>query len=170
MRTGLLVTFLVLSAGAVAILVGIALTSRGPAAAQQVVQPRGYALQRIWFGVLGVAVVLAFVISLPFFPYADPASLRGARHFDVTAMQYSFAVPPVVPAGVPVVFDVTSRDVNHGFGIYDPSDVLIAQVQAMPHYVNHLRLTLTRRGRYTIRCLEYCGIVHPFMRAEFDVE
>lgn len=77
--------------------------------------------------------------------------------------------PAVVAAGDPIVFDVTSKDVNHGFGIYDPAGHLVAQVQAMPEYVNHLPLRLTARGHYTVRCLEYCGIAHAAMQGAFEV-
>ncbi len=74
-----------------------------------------------------------------------------------------------VAAGRPVEFRVTSSDVNHGFGIYDPDMRLIAQVQAMPGYVNTLRHTFERSGTYKILCLEYCGTVHHAMIAELKV-
>ncbi len=69
-----------------------------------------------------------------------------------------------------IIFDVTSADVNHGFGIYDPQGTLLGQVQAMPNYTNHLPFYFSRIGRYTIRCLEYCGIGHPAMLAVFRVQ
>ena len=55
-------------------------------------------------------------------------------------------------------FDVTSIDVNHGFGLYDPDGHLIGSVQAMPGYHNQLDLTLDEPGVYRIRCLELCGL------------
>jgi len=118
--------------------------------------------------VLAAAAVAALVLSIPAFPYGKPATLTG-RHYAVTAMQYAFELPATVPADTPVVFDVTSTDVNHGFGIYDPQDRLVAQVQAMPQYVNHLPLRFVQRGRYTVRCLEYCGIAHAAMQGAFEV-
>ncbi len=169
MRVGLLVVFLTLSTVATAVLVGVALTSRGRPAPQKIVQPKGYALRRIWFTALGALVVLAFAVSIPFFPYTS-LGVPATRHFSVVAQQYAFTVPQTVPAAVPVVFDVTSRDVNHGFGIYAPDGTIVGQVQAMPNYVNHLRVTFQRPGLYMIRCLEYCGIVHPFMRNQFEVK
>jgi hypothetical protein len=33
--------------------------------------------------------------------------------------------------------DVTSADVKHGFGIYDPHATLLGQVQAMPNRLLH---------------------------------
>ena len=64
---------------------------------------------------------------------------------------------------------ITAEDVNHGFAIYDPSMRIIAQAQAMPGYVNVLRHTFSEPGTYKILCLEYCGLSHHEMAAEFTV-
>jgi heme/copper-type cytochrome/quinol oxidase subunit 2 len=40
----------------------------------------------------------------------------------------------------------------------------------MPGYVNRLRLRLQERGRYTVLCLEMCGMDHHKMRAVMDVK
>jgi len=111
--------------------------------------------------------VAVFVYTIPHFPYGSAQSL--GRHYRVIAQQYSFELPAIVPADTPVVFDVTSRDVNHGFGIYDPGGRLVGQVQAMPDYVNHLPFRFHLAGHYTVRCLEYCGIAHAAMQGGFDV-
>lgn len=74
-----------------------------------------------------------------------------------------------VQAGQPVEFRLTSGDVNHGFGIYDENLRLVAQAQAMPGYVNRLVHTFDRPGRYRLLCLEFCGVVHHDMVAEFEV-
>lgn len=73
------------------------------------------------------------------------------------------------PAGTTVEFDVTSRDVNHGFGIYGPQGTLVAQVQAMPGITNRLVVHLARPGQYLVRCLEFCGIPHIGMATAFQV-
>lgn len=144
----------------------IASTTREPPEPQTAVTPPGYRLRRRWLWVLAGAAALAFGISLAGFPYGKAAA-GGALHFKVFAYQYGFTLPATVPADVPVVFDVTSRDVNHGFGIYDPGGHLFSQVQAMPGYVNHLAVTFKTKGHYTIRCLEYCGIAHAAMQGGF---
>ena len=68
-----------------------------------------------------------------------------------------------VVAGEPVEFRVTSADVNHGFGVYDATGVLVAQTQAMPGYVNRLTHVFETPGTYQVLCLEYCGLVHHNM-------
>lgn len=165
-----LVVFLVGAAVIVAAMIGVAATTRGAPQPQSQVQPRGYALRARWFWALGAATALALLISLPFVPYPSSAQLAGAQHVKVTAQQYGFVLPATIPAQTPIIFDVTALDVNHGFGIYGPDNRLIGQVQAMPEYVNHLPFTFSKAGRYTVRCLEYCGVGHAYMQGAFEVK
>jgi cytochrome c oxidase subunit 2 len=69
-------------------------------------------------------------------------------------------------SGRPVEFHVTSKDVNHGFAIYDQGLRIVAQTQAMPNYVNILRYTFPASGTYRVLCLESCGLAHHMMAAE----
>ncbi len=142
--------------------------SREPLA-QEIVSSRGYALRRYWFGLVLVVAVVTFAVTIPYFPYPAAGASANAKHFSIDAQQYGFSGPAVVPLDAPVIFDVTSRDVNHGFGIYGPNGAIVGQVQAMPGYTNHLLMTFTIAGHYTIRCLEYCGIAHASMQGGFDV-
>ncbi len=70
---------------------------------------------------------------------------------------------------MPIEFDITSNDVNHGFGLYDPQGNLVGQVQAMPGYVNHLIFTFHEPGTYTVRCLELCCMPHFAMESQITV-
>jgi len=74
-----------------------------------------------------------------------------------------------VPSGTSIRFEVSSIDVNHGFGLYDPHGHLVGSVQAMPGYRNRLDLTLSEVGVYRIRCLELCGLNHSTMESSFTV-
>lgn len=163
-----LVGFLVAAAAILLVMAAIARTTHHHTLPQSEVTPRGYALRRGWLWVLAAVAVVSLGISLPAFPYSAPQTPH-LRHFSVLAMQYGFQNAPVIPVNTEVVFDVTSRDVNHGFGIYDPQGRLYAQVQAMPLYVNHLPVHFKTTGHYTIRCMEYCGIAHAAMQGAFDV-
>lgn len=137
---------------------------------QSEVSATGYAIRRYWFWFTLVVAVVVFAVTIPQFPYQKARADENARHYPVVAQQYSFAMPSTVPLNTPVVFDVTSKDVNHGFGIYAPDGRIFSQVQAMPDYVNHLALVFTIPGHYTVRCLEYCGIAHAAMQGGFDVK
>lgn len=116
------------------------------------------------------ALVLAvFAASLPWLPYRFVrVTVEGppAIIVHVTGVQWAWTFSRNhVPAGVPVEFDVTSKDVNHGFGLYGPGGNLVAQTQAMPGYTNRLVVTL-RAGAYTVRCLELCGVAHFTMESQ----
>ena len=128
-----------------------------------------YWLRKRWLALLLVIGVLVVGISLFDLPYAT-GSAAGRTMVKVTSGQFFWSLQPDrVPAGTRVRFDVTSIDVNHGFGLYDPHGHLIGSVQAMPGYHNKLDLTLSEAGVYRIRCLELCGLNHSTMENTFTV-
>ena len=161
--------FLAVAAIAVAAMVLLANVGARAPLPQEAVAAPGYALRRYWFWALLVGAIVTFGLTIPHFPYPSAQASNAAKHFSVVAQQYGFTVSSVIPLGQAVVFDVTSKDVNHGFGIYGPDGSLVSQVQAMPGYTNHLPVTFTVPGHYTLRCLEYCGIAHAAMQGGFDV-
>ncbi len=160
---------LILAVGIIGLMTLVALSSRAGPVPQQTVTKTGYAVRRWWFVMLVLVLVAGFLLTLPHFPYPRAGAAQGEQHYKIIARQYSFTLPASVPLNRPIVFDVTSEDVNHGFGIYDPQERLIGQVQAMPEYVNHLPLTFALPGAYTVRCLEFCGVGHAYMHGQFEV-
>lgn len=89
---------------------------------------------------------------------------------EVVGQQWSWQIEPnTIRAGTPVEFRVTSKDVNHGFAIYALNNRIVAQTQAMPGVINKLVYTFTEPGTYKVMCLEYCGLGHAPMIAEFTV-
>jgi len=126
--------------------------------------------------VAGLAVLLFF--TLPRIPYASSAEASPTRRIEAIGWMWAWdfridgeSVGPRVelPARELVEFAVSSKDVNHGFGIYDTRGRLIAQTQAMPGYVNGLRVRFPEPGSYYVLCLEYCGLGHTAMMAEISV-
>lgn len=127
---------------------------------------------RSWtFWGLVIVGIIVTAVSLRGIPQLAAREAGDVQVVNVTGYQWYWDMDEyVVTAGVPVEFHVTSEDVNHGFGIYDPDLRLVAQVQAMPGYQNVLRHTFERPGIYQILCLEYCGLAHHDMvEPEFEV-
>ena len=156
-----------------ALLLAIAFVVIGVQAGSEVgfqrVHDVGYWLRKRWLALLLVIGVLVVGISLFDLPYANGVS-AGRTVVKVTGGQFFWSlVPDRVPAGARIRFDVTSIDVNHGFGLYDAHGHLIGSVQAMPGYHNNLDLTLGEPGIYRIRCLELCGLNHSTMQGTFTV-
>lgn len=162
------VLFVVLAAAIVAIFVVVARSAREDVAYEHV-QRVGYRLRRYWLTVLLTLGVAVIVLTFFYLPYASGSA--GSRTVvKVAGGQFFWSLSPDrVRAGTPLRFDVTSVDVNHGFGLYDPRGHLVGSVQAMPGYHNELDLRLTLPGTYRIRCLEFCGLNHAVMQQTFTV-
>ena len=144
-----------------------------PVLAYEVVAKGAAVIRRRLFAILGVILLGAMAASIYFFPYrAFAASRLGAPEVkvDVTAKMWQWTLSQTqIPAHKSVEFAVQAVDVNHGFSIYGPDDRLFAQVQAMPGYTNRLVLVFDQPGKYTVRCLEFCGLGHHAMLGSFDV-
>ena len=134
---------------------------------------RGERLRITLFAIVGIVLLLALIVSIPWLPYRVFAVARlgpPTVRVTVAAKMWQWTLSRMqVPRGATVDFAVTSEDVNHGFGIYSPSGRLIAQVQAMPGFTNHLVIKFSEPGQYLVRCLEYCGIPHIGMATAFEV-
>lgn len=131
------------------------------------VQSRAYRIRAIGFWVLLLVGLPISIYLLRVHPYAVAAS--PPQVVNVTANQWYWEFDPAeAVTGIPVEFRVTSTDVNHNFGLYDATGRLVAQTQAMPGYVNQLTYTFDAPGTYQVLCLEYCGLAHHGMIAEFS--
>lgn len=132
------------------------------------VQGNAYRIRAIVFWIMVLVGLPLTIWLLRVHPYTVAADAPQVVH--ATGYQWYWEFDRTdVEAGKPVVFEVTSADVNHGFGLYDPAGVLVAQVQAMPGYVNRLSHTFEAPGTYRVMCLEFCGLVHHNMISEIEV-
>ncbi len=121
----------------------------------------------LW-GLLVIGAAVTFATLRPW-PHAIAAADKPIV-VTVTGAQWSWSFKPKqVPVGRPIVFAVTSTDVNHGVGIYDSSGRLLTQTQGMPGYINRVQYTFTKPGTYRLLCLEYCGLAHHDMIDELKV-
>lgn len=143
---------------------------------------RIYGIRAVYFVIISAVAVLSLAFTLPRTPYRGmlPDQKADAVVSAVGEM-WAWTLTPtagaasadgnlVLPVGKLVDFEVTSKDVNHNFGIYNSAGELIAQVQAMPDYTNRLSYRFDAPGHYYVLCLEFCGIAHHGMAAEFDVK
>lgn len=166
-QTAAAIVFAVIAALLAATFAIVARQSRGDVPLEQV-RHAAYAIRRVWLAFLVVLLGSAVGVSLFFLPYSSGAKPTMTVH--VTGGQFYWSMSAeVFSAGTTVDFDITSVDVNHGFGVYDPAGHLIGSVQAMPGYHNQLELTLDDPGTYLVSCLEFCGLDHHKMSREFEV-
>ncbi len=176
-----LLLFLALSTVVVVAFVFVARSTRNPA---EVPYGAVTGVRRRLFWVMSVALLGFLVLTLPLLPYPH-ADQKPDRVVHVRARQFLFefsdkafpegdgmAVPaelPPVKAGELVEYRVSAVDATHGFGIYNEKGDLIHQVQAMPGYVNRLRVRFPSAGTFQVLCMEYCGVGHHVMRATIEV-
>lgn len=179
--------FLLISAVIVLVFAAVALSTARP---REVSVARAYGLRKALFLSAMVAAIGVLATTLPRTPYAADASAAAAgvdRIIYVAGRQFEFiwSDEPIVSAedvgrvprlhqvelatGTTVEFRVTSLDVTHGFGLYGPQRQIVAQTQAMPGYVNRLRVRLDAPGEYPVLCLEYCAAGHHRMRSSLTV-
>lgn len=144
----------------------------GRRADTEAVQRLAYRLHTAWFWLLVAVIGIATATTLTALPYPARAPQAASRVIvHATGAQWSWTIEgPDIVVGQPVEFQVTSTDVNHGLGIYNPSMEMVAQTQAMPGYVNRLQYTFASPGTYHILCLEYCGLVHHQMISDLLVK
>ena len=147
---------------------------------------RANRLRGVFFVSLLVVLAIFLGLTLPRLPYPVEAAVPE-QIVNVVGRQFAFSLTedsgpasidvwerdfsPVaeVRAGTLVEFRVRTLDVNHGFAIYTPAGRLLAQTQAMPGYVNRLRVRFDEPGTYNVMCLEYCGLSHHAMRGVIEV-
>jgi cytochrome c oxidase subunit II len=129
---------------------------------------------RTWL--LGIAIVVLIganykaLRELPYINTLPQLPAAAVQTSQVVAQQWSWSIKPDnFKVGQTVEFHVTSKDVNHGFALYDQGLRIVAQTQAMPGYTNVLRYTFTDPGTYQVLCLEYCGVAHHVMKGEIKV-
>jgi cytochrome c oxidase subunit 2 len=94
---------------------------------------------------------------------------------DVTGQQWvwSFSYPGTkvssfelyLPVGRKINFDVTSKDVVHGFWIVQMG----IKINANPGVITTASVTPDKIGVYDIRCSELCGLNHAFMETTVHV-
>lgn len=89
---------------------------------------------------------------------------------NATAEQFSWEIDTQkIPIGKKIVFNLHTKDVNHGFGVFNQSGRLLFQIQAMPGYINKVSYIFEKPGLYKVRCMELCGVGHHDMNDEFEV-
>jgi len=160
----------VLMASAAGIFLWVATTAENGAEDSGPLVASLYRLRPWLFALALVVIIVSNYKALTALPYVSRPGIGPVQAVNVLGEQWSWTITPDhVEAGRPVEFHVSSKDVNHGFAIYDERLRIVAQTQAMPHYVNVLRYTFTEPGTYRILCLEYCGSNHHAMATEITV-
>lgn len=121
-----------------------------------------------WWAIMSVAIlVVLFVATFAGIPWLNRA--KASSTVKVRALQFAFVLQPASTPKGTVDFVVKSDDVSHGFGLFDPDNVLVEQIQVLPKVESTMTVKLTKAGKYTIRCMEFCGFNHHNMIGQLEV-
>lgn len=101
--------------------------------------------------------------------YETPAVKKiDSNLYQVYAVAQMWQFQPAqiyIPVGSTVDFFLTSKDVVHGFDIYEKN----VNMMAVYGDINKTTVKFEEPGVYKITCHEYCGIGHQNMQAEVIV-
>ena len=132
-------------------------------------------LEIMWSVLPAVILISLFIVSVR--SMAQLGSIpQDARRIQVIARQFSweFNYPQEnvrsmndlrVPVGQPVVLEITSEDVIHGFWVPE----FRMKQDAVPGIQTRTVITPTKTGKYNVICTELCGLGHAAMRARARV-
>lgn len=125
---------------------------------------RDYAPRLKLFWLVMISGILITAATLLPWPHSVAAKNSNEKIVQAVASQWKWELSQQqFNTGDAIHFKVSSKDVNHGFGIYDSNMTMLTQVQAMPGYTNSLHYTFDKPGEYQILCMEYCGVAHHNM-------
>jgi cytochrome c oxidase subunit 2 len=148
----------------------------------QVSLSKSGAREAMIFASISIVLLLSLTIaSYTLTPNARfPPPVSESLVIRVTAFQWAFRFEYpngvniigtcYVPANKSIIFNVTSTDVMHGFGLMD----FRVKIEAIPGRFNVIGVTTPSLNgnselNYTIRCFEYCGVGHTGMMASLIV-
>lgn len=135
-------------------------------------EPTSEATGNIWLEVVWTVLPTLLVLAMFYYGWSGYLSLRtvpkGALPVTATARMWSWSFtyengttsPKLyVPVGKPVLVNLESKDVLHGF--YIPAFRVKRDV--VPGMKNHVWFMAPKAGSYDLFCSQYCGVGHSAM-------
>jgi len=111
--------------------------------------------------VLGVSLHFITYYTIPWKPMdMNRAEITPDKVFDIGVADHKFEMPAErlqVACNDKVLFNVTSRDLTYGFGLFRSDHSMLFQMQVVPGHVNDILWQFDKPGVYTIRSTEYSG-------------
>jgi cytochrome c oxidase subunit 2 len=115
-------------------------------------------------GLLVVCGVSLHIITYNTIPWApmdlNRASITPDRVFTITVEKHKFTLPAeklAITCNEKVLFNVVSRDLTYGFGLFREDNSMVFQMQVLPGHTNDVLWQFDRPGIYSIRSTEYSG-------------
>lgn len=117
-----------------------------------------------FFALLIVSGVSLHIVSYNTIPWTPLDVHRhrteADRTFTIEIEDHEFrlpALPMEIDCRDQVLFEVTSRDLTYGFGLFRPDHSMLFQMQVLPGHTNDVLWEFEKNGTYTVRSTEYSG-------------
>lgn len=111
--------------------------------------------------VLGVSLHIITYNTIPWAPMdLNRADIKPDRTFSIIVADHRFQLPAeklILRCNEVVLFDVTSRDLTYGFGLFREDNSMVFQMQVVPGHTNDILWQFDKPGLYSIRSTEYSG-------------
>jgi cytochrome c oxidase subunit 2 len=111
--------------------------------------------------VLGVSLHIITYNTIPWSPVdLNRGNFTPDKTFEITMEDHEFILPSdklIIHCNDLVEFDVTSKDLTYGFGLFRQDNSMLFQMQVVPGHRNDILWKFVKSGVYTIRSTEYSG-------------
>jgi len=128
----------------------------------------------VFLTVLGVSLHIITYNTIPWSEMdLNRHEITPDKSFAIDVANHEFFLPEekmVVEVGEIVEFDVTSKDLTYGFGLFREDNTMLFQMQVVPGHRNDILWKFLKPGTYTIRSTEYSGPKGIAMIVENAVE
>lgn len=117
-----------------------------------------------WVALLVIAGVGIHILTFHKIPWVkwdlSRDNIKVDREFDIAIADYTFRFPEktlLIKEGEMVRFNLESRDLTYGFGLFREDGSMLFQMQVVPDHKNDIVWKFDRPGTYSIRSTEYSG-------------
>jgi cytochrome c oxidase subunit II len=111
--------------------------------------------------VLGVSLHIVTYNTILWAPMdMNRVEIKADKVFDIVAENHQFILPAeklIIKCHEKALFNVTSKDLTYGFGLFRQDNSMVFQMQVVPGHVNDILWQFDIPGVYTIRSTEYSG-------------
>lgn len=111
--------------------------------------------------ILGVSLHIVTYNTIPWVEMdLNRANLKPDKTFNITVENHKFQLPAdklIINCNEKVLFDVSSKDLTYGFGLFREDNSMVFQMQVVPGHRNDILWKFEKTGVYSIRSTEYSG-------------
>ena len=124
-------------------------------------------MKRLVARLLALSLFSALIVSFGLALLTPGNAQTSERVIKITAHKFEYEPSQIhLKVGEPVVLELTSKDVIHGFNVPD----LGLRADIEPGETVRLRLVPKKAGKFEFYCDNFCGVDHETMGAAIIVE